>query len=289
MTTLLTIEEYIERRKKEDNLNEFDYKARNDNMRICVNYIFEYFNNYLTITACEEKTVLKDKKVEKYRKKVSIYGKDIEEWLVDIYSEYGKDVNRIISNFIKNYDFFFLYNTDSEFRSLSYDCYADLIKKYPFIKNYTEMIFMFIKEYHSVKIANNDWENYLRSDMIFECEEIINWVNDTLKKYHASILAFVGDWVDYFSDHEELWPTTHRIKIEKNFLHQYDYDYKQSGNLFNLDSLYRKMPKKPYTRGKKQYFEILMMDFWVHSIDGDDDYWQEYLEKTLPSLKKNID
>ncbi len=56
-------------------------------------------------------------------------------------------------------------------------------------------------------------------------------------------------------------------------------------HLQNLDSLYRKMPKKSFTRGRKQEFEILMMYFWIHSICGDNDYWQEYLEKVLPGLK----
>lgn len=68
----------------------------------------------------------------------------------------------------------------------------------------------------------------------------------------------------------------------------YDYDVKQKSNLFNLDSLYRKMPKKTYTKGRKQEFEILMMYYWLNNLDGDDDgYWQEYLDKTLPYLKKD--
>jgi hypothetical protein len=45
------------------------------------------------------------------------------------------------------------------------------------------------------------------------------------------------------------------------------------------------MPKKSFTRGRKQEFEILMMFFWLHSIYGDESYWQDYLEKVLPSLK----
>jgi len=47
---MLTIEEYIARRKKEDKVNEFYVDERNENMRLCVNYVFEYFNNYLNIT-----------------------------------------------------------------------------------------------------------------------------------------------------------------------------------------------------------------------------------------------
>ena len=55
---MLKFEDYIARRKKEDRLNEFDVDARSENLRTCVNYVFEYFNNYLDITAAENKTVL---------------------------------------------------------------------------------------------------------------------------------------------------------------------------------------------------------------------------------------
>ena len=61
---MLSIEEYIALRKKEDKLNEFDLDARTQNMKICVDYIFEYFNNYLNSTEAEEKTVHHSEKLE---------------------------------------------------------------------------------------------------------------------------------------------------------------------------------------------------------------------------------
>ena len=41
---MLTIEEYISKRKKEDNLNEFDIDKKVENIKICMDYIFEYYN-----------------------------------------------------------------------------------------------------------------------------------------------------------------------------------------------------------------------------------------------------
>jgi len=38
------------------------------------------------------------------------------------------------------------------------------------------------------------------------------------------------------------------------------------------------MPKKPFTRGRKQEFEILFMYFWAHDLEGDDEgYYDKYL------------
>lgn len=44
---MLSIEEYIACRKQEDNLMEFDLYTRAKNTKICVDYVFEYFNEYL--------------------------------------------------------------------------------------------------------------------------------------------------------------------------------------------------------------------------------------------------
>lgn len=278
---MLTIEEYVARRKKEDRLNEFDINERMENMKTCVNYVFEYFNNYLNITEAEEKTVLKDEKVDKYRKQLKEYDQEVREWLVGIYAEYGKQMNRNIGNILKEDKFFFLYNSDKEFRNLSYDCYSKLIRKFSFLKGQTEMLFLFIKDYHRVM---SQPDNEFEDDYI--SEEIQNWLEQTWAKYQVNIWAFVYHWGEYFYENEEIWPVSHRYKSNCGF-RKYDYDIKQKSNLFNLDSLYRKMPKKPFTKSRKQEFEILIMHFWLHRLEGDDEgYWQEYLNKSLQYLIK---
>ena len=93
---MLQFEDYIVRRKKEDRLNEFDVDARSENLRTCVNYVFEYFNNYLDITAAENKTVLENEKIEKYRKQLREYDPEIQDWLVGINTDHGSYVNRAI-------------------------------------------------------------------------------------------------------------------------------------------------------------------------------------------------
>jgi len=131
---MLSIEEYIARRKKEDKLNEFDLDARTQNMKLCVDYVFEYFNNYMNIAEVEEKTVLHNERLEKYRKQLREYEPEVREWAVGIYNEYGKKMHRYIGNILKEDEFFFLYDTDSEFRNASYDCYSKLIKRFSFLK-----------------------------------------------------------------------------------------------------------------------------------------------------------
>ena len=276
---MLTIEEYIARRKKEDKLNEFDLDARTQNMKICVDYVFEYFNNYLDITEAEEKTVLHSEKLERYRKQLREYESEVREWVIGIYSEYGKQLHKYIGNILKENEFFFLYDADNEFRNASYDCYSRLIKRFSFLKDQTEMLFLFIKDYHRVES-----ERRFNFGIPSISEEINDWVDKTWAKHQVNLLAFAYDWINCFFDNEEIWPSSHRKKSQ-NTWRKFDYDYKQKSNLFNLDSLYRKMPKKSFVKGRKQELEILFMHYWIHDMEGDNDYWQEYLDTVLPGLK----
>lgn len=251
-------------------------------MKICVDYVFEYFNNYLNTTEADEKTVLHNEKLEKYHKQLREYEPEVREWAVGIYNEYGKQMNRYIGNIMKENELFFLYDTDSEFRNASYDCYSRLIKKFSFLKDQTEMLFLFIKDYHRVES-----EQRFGFGVPSISEEITDWVDKTWAKHQVNLLAFAYDWINSFYENEDIWPSTHRKKSQYSW-RKYDYDYKQKSNLFNLDSLYRKMPKKSFIKGRKQEIEILFMYYWIHDMEGDNDYWQEYLEIVLPGLKKTL-
>ncbi|NJD02046.1 MAG: hypothetical protein FIA99_05500 [Ruminiclostridium sp.] len=277
---MLTIEEYIAKRKKEDKLYEFDIESRTHNMKLCVDYVFEYFNNYVNITEDEEKTILHSEKLDRYRKQLMDYEPEVREWVISIYSEYRKQIHKHVRSIVNDIDLFYLYNTESEFRNVSYQCYPQLIKKLPFLKAHTEMLFLFLKEYHRVESQQVfSWRIPTIND------KITDWVDQTWSKYRVNILAFAYHWANGFFDNDSIWPSSHKIKSSHSW-RKYDYDYKQKSNLFNIDSLYKKMPKKPFVKGKKQELEILFMYYWIHDFSGDQEYWQEYLEKVLPSLSK---
>ncbi len=140
----------------------------------------------------------------------------------------------------------------------------------------------FIKEYHRIQ-----GQHSIEHDKPFISEDIDHWIESTWKRYQVNVLAFAFDWVNYFYSNDNLWPSTHKKKNQHSQC-GYEYDYKQNSNLFNIDSLYRKMPQKAFTKGKKQEFEILMMYYWLHSMVGDEEnYWQAYLKRVLPALNNS--
>jgi hypothetical protein len=74
-------------------LNEFDIETKMENMKTCVDYVFEYFNQYLDISKMDEKTALNNERLEKYKNQLQKYEQDIQDWLVNIYDDYDKQIN----------------------------------------------------------------------------------------------------------------------------------------------------------------------------------------------------
>ena len=283
----MLLEEYIAQRKKEDGVNERNIEQRAQNTQICVNYIFEYFNNYLDTDAANEEIIQQEQKNEKYKKMLRDYDSEIQNWLVSLYSAHGKYVHKYLLNFI-NDKYFLLYNSEAEFRSLSYEIYPKAIKKFRFLEGQAEMIFLFIKDAHKIRNKFHEYNNF------YICDIINDWIYDTYKKYHVNIYNFCEEWICYFDDHPDIWPRGHKHKSkyydeyhDKKGVYAsmcWDYDYKQKSNLFGLDPLYRDMPKKAFVRGKKQYFEVIMMYHWLHNWCEDKIYWETYLDAVYPVL-----
>ncbi|WP_346723462.1 hypothetical protein [Bacillus thuringiensis] len=224
----------------------------------------------------EEWTSLNNERLEKYRKQLKQYQPEVQKWLVNLYEDYDKKIDRSIVHFLKKEELFLLCSTDSEFRSISYECYAHLKKKYSFLREQTEMLFLFIKNHHQIQSQRDMGYN-----KFFITEEISEWIEKTWLKHHVNVVAFAFDWVHRFYDNPDMWYAKHRRRSQSDF-EEYEYDIKQKRNLFNLDSLYKRMPKRTFIKGRKQEFEILMMYCWFHDIENDEEnYWQEYLNKTL--------
>lgn len=269
---MLKLEEYIEKRKSEDGINEFDSSQKINNIRMCINYIFEYFDQYLPMQGTEKRTVAENIKLSKYEKSLGEYSQDIKEWLLSVYESYNKQINRLVSSFLSSYDGYYLLHSEADFRSVSYECYAALIKKNPFFKNQTEKLYLFIREYHYRDSACRiKFYPYITND-------ITNWLNNTYQKYNVCITAEIDRYLSDFFHNEGLWSPGSRIKLEHPYLdHKYDYNYKVKNNLFNINTFYSKYANKPFIKGKKKELEMVMMYIWLHSLAGDKAYWDEYL------------
>lgn len=191
---MMTIEEYIIKRKKQDGINEFDMEKQAVNLKLIVDYAFEYFYGYLDRSEMEKMQEEKSNKAEKYRNSLSFYSDKVKNWLVHLYIEQNVRVSQIVSKRVDDLGFP-LYTEESEYNKLSYMLFASMNKKYPFILEHMEMLKMFLKEYHDFI---NYGQAYDDTYKLAGSEKIDTWVENTKKRYHINLQAFAEYYCESF-------------------------------------------------------------------------------------------
>jgi len=272
---MLRLEEYIAKRKIEDHLNEFDVEQKVNNIKTSIDYVFEYFNQYLTLEGVENHSPEENERLNKYENTLREYSPELKRWFVQMYDETGHQVNKTIMKFCDNVSGYFLIYEDKEFRSVSYNCYAELIKKRPCLRDQTEKLYQFIKEYHLI-ITKREYENFGFPKI---SEKITKWLESTYSKYNVNIILVVERYLDEFGDNIDMWPSGSRMKAERPYPgHPYEYNYRRRSNMFNVNGFYSKYGNKPFIKGMKKTLEILMLQKWINGYDGNDsDFFEEYL------------
>lgn len=276
---MLSLEEYIHKRKTEDGINEKDKEKRMENMQFCMNYLFEYFNQYMDSLPDDPKEIQHIQKIEKYRDCLSNYTPEIREWLVDLYSEYGKRINITIRNMIED-DLFLLYDSDAEYRALSYGIYAKAVKRLPFLSGQSENLYNLLKDIHTDGSVMSPYqENRILPG------DVNDWISKIYYKHGVNLHTFCFRYIEWFWQSPEVWPRDRKSKDERRDPSLYTpkdhmywhYNCQPAGNRFNINELYRRLSRKPFIKGSKKRLEAVMMYSWLFEIGADDEkYWEEY-------------
>lgn len=276
---MISLEEYIIKRKKEDGVDESSLKNKDQNLQLCVNYVFEYFNAYVNISNIQKEAIENDTKLKRYMHSIEHKEEKVQEWLIKIYKKHNVQINRSIELFLKRDLFFYVENSESAFRKYSYNCYAKLSKKNKFLDEYTEELYLFIKDYYTTSSKN---------DLEFPFAEFNDKVNkyleDTWNQYHVNIMRFCSDYADYVYATPESWPSYAKTRTLYN-----DYDLhieKIKKNYFNFDMHYKRLEHLPYIKNKKNILLALIMYKWVTEIYGEDNTNPEFYENFIAEHSK---
>lgn len=277
---MLTLEDFISKRKKDDQLDVFDLLKKDYNMQACVNYVFEYFNTYINLSEKQKAFLETNEKIQKYQKQIKDYSTETQEWLMKMYKLTGKTLNRVISKELKYYDTFLLLNDESHFRKVSYQIYSTLYKRYNFLKDYTEELVSFIKDQHA--IWSSDYNIDLEAIDFHINEKVDNYLVDTARKYHVDLLAWADSYSEVFYSYENIWPVN--CVTHDKYTDYYDVT-KAYANKFNIDYIYSQVSLVPYIKGKKKLLEVLVMYYWQKNICSvDDDYYEKYMQESCKKL-----
>lgn len=270
---MLSLEEYISKRKKKDKINEFGFDKNIDNMRKCINYVVDYFTIYLDINEEQKAIQIHAKKRTTYEESIRGYDSGCQEWLLAIYEKLSICLNLRTKTHLKLYELFLLFDTEEEFDELVNDFLKLLPKKFSYLLSQKEQVKHLFK--NQLSIMSKTDRNF---DTLHVLQpSIVNWVKDTYDKYEINLNAFAFDyaskWFDKTYEYTSAYEGFQKVQRERQ------YDYKNVENLFNLDYLFLKLQKKPYLKGKRQELEIIIMYHYLHSIVGDEGYWHEYSSK----------
>jgi len=252
---MLTIDEYIACRKQEDNLKDFDLDLRSKNTRKCVNYVFDYFNDYLVQHEKKAKTYMDIDKIEKYSSRVSTYSPEVKNWLVDLYSKHYNLINCSMKHIIEKNEFFLLSYTEDDFQIIADDCRTNLSRKWPYLRDEKEGILLFVKDQHRI-------ENlvYYDDKIPHLPESIVNWINDTMRNFNIELRTFAARY-----SYKVRYDNTILKPIAPNNLFEYS-DFKEDlsnkENLFDIDNLYSKICTKPFITNRKQELLLLIIYYW---------------------------
>lgn len=243
-------------------------------MKQCIDFVFEYFNEYLDEDLVAKSNDKESKKVEKYRQRVRTYSIEVQNWLVDIYKEHKCYMDYQIGSIIKKYDEFLLYTTENEFNKMAYNCYSCLNGKYPFLENNIPQLNNFIRDHQRVIMLQNTNNNYKFKNI----ERIIKWVENTKEKYNIDLSSFAYNYLNNFDNAPSKWDAK-EIPDPMGMPDFKFYDLKKSKNKFDIQSLYFKVNYKPFMKSRKRDLELLLFLTYISDyVEFDEEYIEKYLD-----------
>lgn len=278
----MQLDGYIKKRISDEQIDIGSLKEKEQNLQLCINYVFDYFNTYVTADTLQKKLIEDNEKLEKYNRTISKYSQDTKLWLTHIFVQHHKRMNTILSNILRENDIFLLLNTESDFRKISYKCYSKLIKKHPFLEDYTEELYRCILDIHRIWSLDYEFDDENSYRYVKFNEKIDKYVTSVLKNEHVNLLVWAERYAEYFFKAEFLWPKD--AIVQQLPFNSYEYDItKTKNNYFNLDILFSKVSSHPYLKGKKKILEILVMYYWANQIMGIEDtcFYKEYMKKNI--------
>jgi hypothetical protein len=258
---MLSIEEYITKRKRNDKLNEKDITSKSTNTKHFLTYVLDYFNDYLS--GYDEKTVADENKLENYIKSLKGLSEKNKNFLCDINLNYSNYIDRHLKKFIEQNPQYFLISSDADYREFSYKCFPDLIKRFPYLVNYTNELFELLK----------DLPNAFSEDKIIYINDNFNeWINDTNTKYNVSLEKFGYAYANYFFNNDRLWESKCRDKDN-----ECSYAWEKAKNIFNIKDLYLQASGKPFIKNRKKELEMLIAYYWFSRMMGTDEDLKKYI------------
>ena len=276
---MLSIEDYIASRKKKDKLDEFNFINQSENMGKVIQYVTEYFNQYLNFEDYSVEQTKIQQAIDKF--KVSLIDRfpTMYEFIISYYWESKKRVDKYVAKSyeeIEDSELFYLPEDDWEV--------AKYVCKKKLCVEVTEDLLSNI-----AKISKEYRETSAEAPILSSMKEldngIIDWVLEVYRKYKVDLFNYASN-ISYeiferYVEHEYDRSTETFYYINK-------YDYRYQENPFNINDIYERNKHRDFINGHKGDLEALMMYCWLFEDIHDQEYWPEYVNLCILSNRVNL-
>ena len=112
---MLTIEDYIASRKKKDKLDEFDFQKHSENMGAVIQYVMDYFNEYLNLEDYSYEQVKTQQVIDKFKEGIIEDFPTTYEFIISYYWSNKKRIDKLVSKAyeeIEDVELFYLQEDD---------------------------------------------------------------------------------------------------------------------------------------------------------------------------------
>ncbi|MEI3598623.1 hypothetical protein [Oceanobacillus sp. MO10714A] len=275
---MLKIEEYISMRKRKEKINEFDFTKHSDNMGKIIQFVSEYFNDYLNPEDYNYELIKLQQTIEKSKKTLINQYPNTHGFIEEYYLNKKKRIDTFIKKVCdaqKDIDIFYKENEFLEIaKEVSYRLSDCELSDDDFSK-----VVLAVKDYWKYNISKPN-----RSEMKGLDNNIVKWVMDSYREFGVNIASYAFNiawkWSDKYVEHKYS-----RQYDEHYYINSYDYRYQD--NPFDIEEEYEKHQGKPFIQGKRDYFEMLVMYSWLFDVLEDTSYWPEY--EKLCVKTRNVD
>lgn len=277
---MLTIEEYIACMKKKNKLDEFDFKNHTENMTAIINYVMDYFNNYLDPEAYDYEKIKTEQVMLKISQEIDENLLKSKNFIIQYYKESKTRIDRVFKKYFSTIEYvdLFYYYDDYEQATIKF-CSSSKMKNTG-IEKYKDNIITLAKE---VKKLITE-EPYI-SDFKYLDNTLVTWIKETYREYGVNLYAFAQtiswNYYEKYVEYKYLGQIYESVHIN-NYNHRYNDDP------FSIEDIYKNNSHRPFINGKKGELEMLLMHDWVFNSVDDTEYWPEYVNLCVSTGRVNI-
>lgn len=271
------IEDYIHMRKGKDKLDEFDFSKRSENMGTIIQYVSEYFNNYLTPEDYSEEILKLQQNLEKSRKRLEEDYPKSHLFIENFYMEHQKRVDTFIGKVVQNSLEAPIYYRFSDYMDIAKEVLYNRMLMKDESEETLNNVAIAVEEYVIKWNTEPDRSSMKELDAV-----IVKWVIDAYDEYGVNLFDFTYEYIDDWG--KKYTETTYSRDTEEFYLINH-YDYQYQDNPFDINKWYEQHKDRPFIEGKKYFLEMLMMYIWLFDILDDPSYWGEYTQLMMNHRK----